>query len=258
MGFFDGLGSTLLGGGLAFLGAREDQKASTQAAQAQADLIRDANNQAIEAGQPFGVGSIGGTAEFDPDSKTALLNLSPELQDIYQGALSRSGLFGEQLLPLAADPFGAADVFYEQQQPFFQRDEDRLRTDLETRLLAQGRLGSTGGREQMGTLEESILRGQNERRTQSFTQAQQLIDSLLGRESGDIGTATGLLAIPAELADIGMGVGGDLGAIAGAGLRARADAASGIAQTASNRVSPFSAGVTSLANSGLFGNKKGT
>ena len=55
-----------------------------------------------------------------------------------------------------------------------------------------------------------------------------------------------------------MGVGGDLGAIAGAGLRARADAASGIAQTASNRVSPFSAGVTSLANSGLFGNKKGT
>lgn len=223
--FFDGLGSALLGGGLSFLGAREQQKAIQNAAQQQASSINQAADRTIEAGQPFGVGSIGGTAEFDTDSQTALLNLSPELQDIYQGALSRSGLFGEQLLPLAADPFGAADVFYEQQQPFFQRDEDRLRRDLETRLLAQGRLGSTGGREDMGALEEAILRSQNQRRTQSFGQAQSLIDSLLGRETGDIATATGLLNIPLQQANLGRGIGGDLGRLAASGLQARTGAA---------------------------------
>tara|TARA_R110000772_G_scaffold21514_8_gene59100 strand:- start:73 stop:870 length:798 start_codon:yes stop_codon:yes gene_type:complete len=236
-GFWDGLPAALIGGGLSYLGATQQQKAIQEAAQTQAATIGQASDAAITQATPYGVGSIGGTASFDPDTKSALLNLSPELQNIYQGALSRSGLFGEQVLPYAGDPFAAADMFYQQQQPYFQRDEDRLRQDLETRQLAQGRLGSTGGAQERGSVEEAILRSQNERRSQSFGQAQTLIDSLLGRETGDISTATGLLNIPMQQANLGRGLGGDIGRMAAAGLDARSAAASNLGNVTAARSS---------------------
>ena len=182
---------------------------------------------------------MGGTADFDQGTRTALMNLSPELQNIYQGGLTRSGLWGEQLMPLAADPFAAADLFYEQEQPYYQREEDRLRSALETKLLAQGRLGGTGGREQISALDEAILRDQDRRRTASFSKAQGLIDSLLGRESGDIGQAVGLLDVPIQLGNLGRGVGASLGNIAATGLGSRADAASNLATTMAASGSPL-------------------
>ena len=101
--------------------------------------------EAIENGGN-GVGGFGGTADFDMDTRTALLNLSPQLADIYQGALDRSGLFGGQAMQYAQmDPFEAADLFYQQEQPLVDKARDLRRTDLETRLLSQGRLGGTGG-----------------------------------------------------------------------------------------------------------------
>lgn len=211
----------LLGGGLSYLGSRENNKVSLQAAREQAAALNQNADNVIAAGQPYGVGSVGGTAEFDPDSKTALLNLSPELQNIYQGALSRSGLWGDQLAQYSGDPFAAGNMFYEQTQPYYAEQEDDLRTDLETRLLAQGRLGSTGGRDQMSSLEEGILSGQTQRRNQGFSQAQALISALLGRESGDIGTATGLLNVPMQQANLGMGLGGQVGNLAAQGLASR-------------------------------------
>ena len=239
-GLFSGdFGPSILGGGLSFLGSQLAGRSATDAARQQAESINQAADRTIAAGTPFSVGSMGGTADFDAGSKTALLNLSPELQNIYQGGLTRSGLWGEQMLPFAADPFGAADLFYEQEQPYYQREEDRLRTALETRLLSQGRLGGTGGREQMGALDESILRDQDRRRTASFSKAQGLIDSLLGRETGDIGQAVGLLNLPLQQANLGRGLGGDLGKIAAYGLGARADAASNLSTTLAASGSPM-------------------
>ena len=217
--------SALLGGGLSYLGARESSKAAIEAGRQNAESIRQSAAAAAAQAQPFSVGSLGGTTDFDEASRTAILNLSPDLQNIYQGLLDRSGMFGGQATALSADPFAAADLFYQQQQKYFEPREQQLRTDAETRLMAQGRLGSTGGQRALGEIEESILSQQNMRQAQSFSQAQQLINSLLGRESGDLGQAQGLLNIPLQQANIGMGVGATLGTAASSGLQSRVTAA---------------------------------
>ena len=145
--------------------------------------------------------------ELDEDTRTGLLQLSPELQDIYQGALIRSGMFGTQADKYTSmDPFAAADLFYQQGQPLIDKERDLRRTDMETRLLAQGRLGSSGGALEQEALETSFATADNQRRADSFTQAQNLISTLLGREKGDLGTATGLLDIPLQYANVGQGI----------------------------------------------------
>jgi len=219
----------IIGAGLSYLGSRSNAKAATQAAQQQAAAIQNATTQSLAAAEPWGVGSLGGTAGFDPDSHTALLELSPELQSIYQGALTRSGMWGEQLGQYSGDPFAAQDKFYQQQQALAAPEEERLRLANETRQMAQGRLGTTGGARQTEALETALGQAQTQRQTQAFTQAQSLIDNLLGRESGDMATATGLLNIPMQQANLGRGLGADLGAQARAGLQARTGAASNLA-----------------------------
>ena len=215
----------LIGGGLSYLGSRESAQEAIQAGRANADAIRQSASAAQAAAQPWSVGSLGGTATFDEDSRSALLNLSPDLQNIYQGLIDRSGLFGGQATALSMDPFSAANQFYEQQQQYWQPREDQLRTDAETRLMSQGRLGSTGGQRAMGELNENILAAQQQRQTQSFSQAQSLIDQLLGRESGDLGQAQGLLEMPFKQGQLGLGVGSSTGQAAQSGLQARTTAA---------------------------------
>ena len=225
-GFAGGLGSALVGGGLSYLGAQESGDAARAAAQTNADSIRSSAAAAQAAAEPWSTGSLGGTSTFDKDSKSALLNLS---------------LYG-------ADPFQAANAFYNQQQQYFQPREQQARTDLETRLLAQGRLGATGGQRQIGELEEAILAQQGQRQTAALSQSQGLIDTLLGREAGDIGQATGLLDIPLQQANVGMGVGGTLGSAAATGLNARTQAASILGQANAQS----SLGSTASALGGLF------
>ena len=82
----------------------------------------------------------------------------------------------------------------------------------------------------------------------SFNQAQAYIDSLLGRESGDIGTATGLLNIPLQYGKLGRGIGGDLSGIAQAQLGARNKAADIWGKPSA--IDPW--GKTLSAMSGLF------
>ena len=247
MGLFD----AIIGGGLSFLGSRETASAARDAAQANAAAITQNSNAALDAAQPWNVGSIGGTATFDPDSNTAMMGLSPELADIYSGALSRSGIWGQQAGAYGADPMEAANTFYNQQQEYWQPREDQMRTDAETRLMSQGRLGATGGARAMQGLEEAILGGQQQRQTQSLNQAQSMISTLLGRETGDIGQATGLLNIPYQLGKLGRGLGGDLGQQAAAGLASRNQAAGMIGQT--NAMSPLGNTLGQLG--GLFLNK---
>lgn len=238
----------LIAGGLSFLGSREQAEASTRAAEAQAAAIRQNAADALAAAEPWSVGGLGGTSEFDAEGRLGTLLLSPELTDIYQGALSRSGLWGAQALQYGIDPFAAADVFYNQREPLFTEQEDRQRTNLETRLLAQGRLGSTGGAQEQRALEEAIGTSQLQRREQSFNRAQALIDTLLGREAGDLGRATGLLDIPVQYANVGRGIGGTLGQTASAGLASQAQAQQLLARTQAAAGTPMSAGLLGLGD----------
>jgi hypothetical protein len=222
-----------IGAGLSFFGQREQAKAARQAAETQAQAAREAAAAATSAATPYTVASLGGIAEFDPAKQAALLTLSPELSDIYQGGISRSGLFGTQAAEYAfMDPFAAGEQFYQQMQPFFQEEEDKARTDLETRLLAQGRLGGTGGAEEQRALEEAIQKSRAQRRTAGFTQAQSLIDTLLGRERGDIAQSVSLLEIPIAQANVGRGIGGTVGSVAASGLQSQAASQRLLAQTA--------------------------
>jgi hypothetical protein len=222
----------VVGAGLSFFGQREQAKAARQAAETQAQAAREAAAAATSAATPYTVASLGGIAEFDPAKQAALLTLSPELSDIYQGGISRSGLFGTQAAEYAfMDPFAAGEQFYQQMQPFFQEEEDKARTDLETRLLAQGRLGGTGGAEEQRAFEEAIQKSRAQRRTTGFTQAQALIDTLLGRERGDISQSVSLLDIPLQQANVGRGIGGSVGAVAGKGLESQAASQRLLAQT---------------------------
>lgn len=209
----------VIGGGLSFLGARESAKSATQAAQTAAEASRANAASATAAATPYTIGSLGGVADFDADKKSGYLGLSPQLSDIYAGALERSGMFGAQGYGYAAmDPFAAGELFFQQSDPYYQQQQDRTRTELETRLLAQGRLGSTGGALEQEALETGIANQQMQRREAGFTRAQALIDTLLGRERGDIAQAVGLLDIPLQQANVGRGIGGTIGATAAAGL----------------------------------------
>ena len=248
---WDWLGPVLgsaIGGGLSYLGAKSAGDNSLEAAQMMSAANTSNADAAFAAAQPWATAGPGGTADFDPDASLALQQLSPELANMYQGALTRSGLFGGKALSYSLNPFEAADTFYQQQQPYYQQAEDQARTDLETRLLAQGRLGGTGGRGQQMGLEDSIFRGQNQRRTQAFSQAQAYIDQLLGRESADIGTATGLLNIPMQYANLGRGIGGDLGQAAQYGLASRAAGSKNLANTMAARGTPLSTGMMAGGN----------
>jgi len=239
----------IIGGGLSFLGAKESAKAATQAAQSQADAARANAASATAAATPYTIGSLGGVADFDPKKKAGYLGLSPQLSDIYAGALERSGMFGEQGYGYAAmDPFAAGELFFQQSDPYYQQQQDRTRAELETRLLAQGRLGSTGGALEQEALETSIANQQMQRREAGFTKAQALIDTLLGRERGDIAQAVGLLDIPLQQANVGRGIGGTVGGVAAEGLRSQAASQGLLSQAQGAYPGMFGLGAAGLGN----------
>jgi len=153
-----------------------------------------------------------------------------------------------------ADPFEAADMFYQQGQALVAPEEAQLRSDAETRLLAQGRLGSTGGQRAMGELEKQILMDRDRRRLGSMNQAQQLITNLLGRETADLGTAVGLLDVPIQYSNVGRGIGGTLGQAAIGGLQSRAAGAAGLAGVMG--ASPFGSSLSGIG--GLFTSPRGS
>ena len=82
-------------------------------------------------------------------------------------------------------------------------------------------MGGTGGAQEREALETAFEVADMGRRNQAFSRAQNLVGTLLSRESGDIGTATGLLNIPLQMANLGRGIGGDLGNLAASGLASR-------------------------------------
>ena len=238
----------VIGAGLGLFGSKLESDTAMEAEQIRAAALERNADKALAEAQPWSVVGEGGVGDFDQDSRTALMQLSPDLQAIFKGALGRSGLWGEQAMTLGANPFAAADAFYDQQQAYWEPKEQQLRTDAETRLLAQGRLGGTGGQRQMGQLEDSILQAQGQRRTESLNQSQQLINTLLGRESADIGQAIGLLNIPLQYGNMGRGIGGDLGKAAAYGLESRGEGATALANVSG--VSPWGSTLSGLA--GLF------
>ena len=83
----------LIQGGLGWWGQERTKDAALDAAKIHSDTMSANADAAMAASMPWAVGGTGGMADFDPEGRAALLELSPELQNIYSGALGRSGLW---------------------------------------------------------------------------------------------------------------------------------------------------------------------
>ena len=79
------VGMLAAGAGLSYLGSSQEIDAAQEAEKVRAASLARNADAALQQAQPYGVGGAGGTFDTDPESRTALLNLSPELQNMGYG-----------------------------------------------------------------------------------------------------------------------------------------------------------------------------
>jgi len=204
-------------------------RGAKKAAQSQAAAAERNAQLAYEQSKPRDVSGLFGTATFDPETQAASLALSPELQEIYKQRLARAGGYTQAIS--AYDPSRYQEQFYEEEKALAAPAEERERLALEERLLAQGMLGSTGGALRQQSLLEAQSTKDLARRAEARSAAQQELTFLRGLESGDVGTATQLGALPMDYASLGRGIGTGMSSAAMTGASMRNVAAQNVADT---------------------------
>lgn len=224
-----GIGATLGAGYLSYKAAQD----ANQTAQ-------DAYSLAAEQAVPWSTGGLFGAATFDPETRTALQTLSPELQTEYDAYMASTAANREQVAALGTDPYAAGKQFYEQQKALYAPEQEQQRLALENRLLGQGMLGSSGGALQTQALLEAQQQQDAAAQIAGFDKAQALIDTYRGRQAADLGMVESLGMLPAQYASLAQGIGTTQGTIAQAGAAAQATAAQTMADASA-------AGWTNLA-----------
>lgn len=180
-----------------------DAEASKRAADNQKQAAEKARQDAIF--RPYDVQGAFGTANIDNVTGQASIELTPEMQQV-QDAYQQQALqfanqgqtqLGEQASALGtdflgqinADPYAAAESQFAKMEEILNPARQRQREALESRLLRQGRLGSTGGALQQqsyeSAVEESRQKGLYDALAQS--QAMQSDQARLGTALGSFG-----------------------------------------------------------------------
>jgi hypothetical protein len=208
-----------LGYGIAGLGALGNAYAGSQMAgvseAAAANALEFAKASGTQ-GMPWDATSPFGKADFDYtyDSGTGKLSdtsitqtLSPELQAEYDRLLGNTKATQEQLAPWQADPSAATEAYYQNYKASVLPQQQAEQLALENRLLAQGMLGSTGGRGRTNALLKAQAQADQGARFQSQDRAQSLVDKYRARAAQDLTQATALGALPSSLAAMGAGQG---------------------------------------------------
>lgn len=130
------------------------------------------NNNAPAEADDFSIDTGLFSSSFDNSGDNSLItSLSPEMYAIQNNALQQAGLFSGMQAPQfqqaqqlgsgyldqlgTFDPMALAEQQYGLLSPIFEREQEQERKDLEAHLIAQGRLGSTGGSEQQGSLSQA-------------------------------------------------------------------------------------------------------
>lgn len=126
------------------------------AANTQADALLKAAQISADAAKfkPYTVTTGFGKGMFDTDKQTAEAQLSPEYQALRGKNLGLASKYFDANAGFNPDTF-AADYFTKLWD-VGSTDRNKAQTDLETRLLGQGMLGSTGGYWQKKSLEDAI------------------------------------------------------------------------------------------------------
>jgi len=89
---------------------------------------------------------------------------------------------------LEGDVFGAGKKFYDQQKALYAPEQERARLSQESRLLGQGRLGSTGGAGEVEALRTAQAQVDLEAQYAGLDKAQQQVDTFRGRGQDALAT----------------------------------------------------------------------
>jgi hypothetical protein len=160
-------------------------------------------------------GMFGG---YDPDTGEFL---NQDMQNLMQQYMDRRGQTAAQIQDL--DPMELQQQLYNQQLGLLQPEQERQALAQESRLLQQGRLGSTGGAGQMQALQEAQGQQRLGLLSNSYQQAQATQDAMRQREMQDLATMMQIGSIPGQYAGQSM----NLAKLRGANAWNRANMISG-------------------------------
>ena len=181
---------------------------TNRAAKKAAEQQRQAGETAYQRSVPRGVSGLFGTFGYDEQGGSKMA-LSGDLQSQYDALMGRAGQTGQQIQNL--NPLELQKSLYEQQYGLLQPQQERETLEQESRLLQQGRLGSTGGAGQMQALQEAQGQQRAGLLASSYGVAQQTLDSMRQREAMDRQNALGIGALPMNYANTSAQMAGLLG-----------------------------------------------
>ena len=137
-------------------------------------------------------GMFGG---YDPDTGEFL---NQDMQNLMQQYMDRRGQTAAQIQNL--DPLELQQQLYNQQLGLLAPEQERQALSQESRLLQQGRLGSTGGAGQMQALQEAQGQQRLGLLSSSYQQAQATQDAMRQREMQDLMQAMQIGSLPGQYA----------------------------------------------------------
>lgn len=175
--------ASILGGVLANKQAKNAQNSANQQADWAYQQSRPQNYQGM-----FG-GYNQDTGEF----------LNQDMQAMMQQYMDRRGQTAGQIQDL--NPLELQQSLYNQQLGLLQPEQERQALDQESRLLQQGRLGSTGGAGQMQALQEAQGQQRLGLLSNSYQQAQATQDAMRQREMQDLAAMMQIGNIPGQYAN---------------------------------------------------------
>jgi len=213
---------------------------------------------AYQQSLPWDVKGMFGSATFDEDGRAADIQLDPEMKKLYDRLYGRAGGYAEQIEAMGKDPLAMENKFYEQQKAISAPGEEKERLALESRLLAQGMLGSTGGAGRTQSLLEAQGMKDLVRRSDAMSQSQQLLDLYRTRETGDIKQSLGIGALPYDYATLGRGIGGGMSSAAQYGAGLRSIGAMGVGATNASMWGGIGRGVADADWGSVFGSSPST
>ena len=141
-------------------------------------------------------GMFGG---YDPDTGEFL---NQDMQNLMQQYMDRRGQTAAQIQDL--DPMELQQQLYNQQLGLLAPEQERQSLAQESRLLQQGRLGSTGGAGQMQALQEAQGQQRLGLLSNSYQQAQATQDAMRQREMQDLATMMQIGSMPGQYANQSM------------------------------------------------------
>jgi len=197
--------------GTSLYAGSQQKKAQSRAS----DEAADAADLAYKRSLPWDVKGMFGEAEYDEDGRQLNMSLSDPWQREYGLSLAGAAKQRGYIAPIEADPMTAGKQFYEMQKVLYAREQEQDRLDQESRLLAQGMLGSTGGANRIEGLRKAQYMQDLQAQYGGLDKAQGMIDTYRGRAASDLGMAETIGQLPQKYAETGRGIGTGMSTIAG-------------------------------------------